>query len=251
MKDDLTRDAFLGGRLHLWQPRVGYRAGLDPVLLAASVPAVAGQSVLDLGCGVGTAMLCLATRVHGLDLTGVEVQSDYAALAERNAAAANLTADIHCADLRDLPGAVRQRQFDHVMMNPPYFDRDRGAAAEDAGRDLARRGPTPLADWLDVGIRRVAPGGNLTVIQQVARLHDVLTVIYGRLGSVVVQPFAARRDRPPHLILVQARLSGKATFRMASTVVLHAGDLHKHDGNDYTPIARAVLRDGEKLPNTG
>ncbi|HBU54373.1 MAG TPA: methyltransferase, partial [Sulfitobacter sp.] len=35
--DALTRDAFLGGKLHLWQPRKGYRAGVDPVLLAATV----------------------------------------------------------------------------------------------------------------------------------------------------------------------------------------------------------------------
>jgi hypothetical protein len=64
---DLTHDAFLGGMLRLWQPRSGYRAGVDPVLLAASVPAVAGQRVLELGCGVGTAILCLAARVPGAD----------------------------------------------------------------------------------------------------------------------------------------------------------------------------------------
>ena len=29
----LTRDAFLGGRLRLWQPRVGYRAAIDPGVL--------------------------------------------------------------------------------------------------------------------------------------------------------------------------------------------------------------------------
>ncbi|MFO7806744.1 MAG: methyltransferase, partial [Paracoccaceae bacterium] len=69
----LTQDAFLGGQLYLWQPRRGgYRAGVDPVLLAASVPAQAGETVLELGCGVGAAMLCLHARVKGLQLTGVE-----------------------------------------------------------------------------------------------------------------------------------------------------------------------------------
>mgnify|MGYP001821000592 CR=1 FL=1 len=58
--DDLSRDAFLGGKLHLLQPKTGYRAGVDPVLLAASVPAAAGERVLDLGCGVGAAALCLS-----------------------------------------------------------------------------------------------------------------------------------------------------------------------------------------------
>ena len=54
---DLTEDGFLGGRLQILQPRKGYRAGTDPVLLAAAVPAQAGQSVLELGCGAGVALL--------------------------------------------------------------------------------------------------------------------------------------------------------------------------------------------------
>ena len=45
----LTRDGFLGGALQIWQPIKGYRAAMDPVFLAASVPAKAGQSVLELG----------------------------------------------------------------------------------------------------------------------------------------------------------------------------------------------------------
>ena len=48
-----TADEFLGGKLLIKQPRNGYRAGIDPVLLAASVNAKAKQTVLELGCGVG------------------------------------------------------------------------------------------------------------------------------------------------------------------------------------------------------
>ena len=44
--DALTEDEILGGQLRLLQPRHGYRAGMDAVLLAASVPAEAGQAVL-------------------------------------------------------------------------------------------------------------------------------------------------------------------------------------------------------------
>ena len=79
----LSQDGFLGGRLAIWQPRVGYRAAMDPVLLAAAVAARAGESVLELGCGVGVASLCLGSRVPGLALTGLELQPAYARLARR------------------------------------------------------------------------------------------------------------------------------------------------------------------------
>ena len=250
MTEDLTRDAFLGGRLHLWQPRRGYRAGVDPVLLAASLPLVPGQSLLDLGCGVGTAMLSAATRVPGIAPTGVEVQAEYAALARRNAAEAGIAAEVHCADLTALPPEVRQRQFDHVIMNPPYFDRAHGAAARDAGRDTGRGGGTPLAAWLDAGIRRVAPGGHLSVIQQAARLHDVLAALHRRMGDVVVQPLSARTARAPHLVIVQARLGGRGAFRLGAAIVVHDGPAHNHDGDDYTPLVAGILRHGEILPMT-
>ena len=64
----------------------GFIAATDAVLLAAACPAVAGQSVLDLGCGAGAAALCLAARVPEVQLSGLELQPAYAALARRNAA---------------------------------------------------------------------------------------------------------------------------------------------------------------------
>ncbi|MCZ8088489.1 MAG: methyltransferase, partial [Rhodobacteraceae bacterium] len=83
--DALSDDKFLMGRLRLLQPVKGYRAATDPVLLAAACPARAGETVLDLGCGAGAAGLCLATRVPGVVLAGLEVQPEYADLARRNA----------------------------------------------------------------------------------------------------------------------------------------------------------------------
>lgn len=242
--DDLTQDAFLGGRLQLWQPRRGYRAGVDPVLLAASLPAKAGESVLDLGCGVGTALLCLNERVPRLSLTGVELQDDYATIARRNAGS---LADIHTADLRDLPPALRQRQFDHVMMNPPYFDRAQGDAAADLGRDTGRGGGTPLADWLDIGCRRLAPRGRLAVIQHITRLPEVLAALQGRLGAMILRPIVPRAGHPAGLFLLHARLDVRTPFRMAPPLVMHSGTAHDGDRDSYAPDVHAILRDAAPL----
>src|SRR5437899_2170051 len=57
-----TDDTLLNGAVIFRQPASGYRAAIDPVLLAASIPDPVSGRVLDLGCGAGAAMLCLARR---------------------------------------------------------------------------------------------------------------------------------------------------------------------------------------------
>ena len=160
---DLSQNAFLGGKLHLWQPVKGYRAGVDPVLLAASVPATSGQSVLELGCGAGAAILCLAARVPGLQMCGVELQPPYAGLARRNAADNSITLEVATADLGALPTELKQRQFDHVIANPPYYRAGAHSPAHDSGRSVALGEQTPLANWIDVATKRLAPRGYLPV----------------------------------------------------------------------------------------
>ena len=250
MTDNLTHDAFLGGKLHLWQPRQGYRAGVDPVLLAASVPATAGQTILELGCGVGAASLCLAARIPDLHLIGVELQPDYAALAKRNAGALGINMQVEAADLRALPADLRQIQADHVIMNPPYYERAHGTQASDAGRDTALGGDTPLDDWLHIGISRLRPKGLLSVIQRVERLPDVLSAIDRRAGSIVVQPLAARENAAPHLFILRAKHSGRAPFRMNAAIIMHEGNAHDGDRDSYTAPINDVLRNGAALSFT-
>ncbi len=246
--DDLTCDAFLGGLVTVEQPRKGYRAGVDPVLLAASVDAKPGQTVLELGCGVGVASLCLAARVPDVQVTGVEMQEAYAALGRTNAARNAAPLQVITADLRALPDVIRQKRFDHVMMNPPYFDRRAGSASDDGGRDTALAGDTPLADWLDIGARRVGPRGYLTIIQRMERLPEVLGALHGRLGAMVLLPIAGRAGKAPELFLLRARQEGRAPFRMAPPLIMHEGAAHRRDAESYTSQVRDILRNAASLP---
>lgn len=245
---ELTCNDFLGGALRLWQPRAGYRAGIDPVLLAASVPAQPGQSVLDLGCGAGPAMLCLHARVPDLRLTGVEVQPGYANLARRNVQLNGARAEVVTADLDALPVALRQAGFDHVLANPPYFDPTRRTAAQDAGREQGLAERLPLARWVAVAAKRTKPGGTVTMIQSAARLGDMLAAFGAVLGSIRVLPLAPRAGRDAKLVILRARKGGRAALRLHAPVILHDGAQHVSDAEDYAPVIGRVLRRGAALP---
>ncbi|PTX57351.1 tRNA1(Val) A37 N6-methylase TrmN6 [Litoreibacter ponti] len=235
----LTRDAFLGGRVQLWQPREGYRAATDPVLLAAACPAKEGQSVLELGCGVGTASLCLRARVP-VGVTGVELQQDYAALARRNG-----LDEVICADIAAMPLELRQRSFDHVILNPPYYGP--GTPARDVGRDTALREDTPLEAWIDSALRRAGPKGIVTVIHLGERLGALITLLNSRAGLLEVKPIAARAGRPAGRVILRLHKGRAARAVLYNPLILHAGEAHLRDGDDFTDAARAILRDAAPL----
>ncbi|MDM7255127.1 MAG: methyltransferase [Paracoccus sp. (in: a-proteobacteria)] len=237
--NDLREDAFLGGRLRIMQPVRGYRSGADAVMLAAACPARPGDAVLELGCGAGVAALCLGARVAGACLTGLERQADYAALAVRNAQANGIALRVVTGDLAAMPQILRAESFDHVIANPPYFQD--GTAAPDAGRDAARREETAQAVWLAAGLRRLRPGGQITLIQRADRLADLLAGLTGA-GATTILPVAARPGRDAGRVIVRAPKGARAPLRLLPPFIMHAASRHEADGEDLTPAAQAVLR---------
>lgn len=242
----LTHDAFLCGRLHLWQPAKGYRAATDPVLLAAACPALPGQSVLDLGCGVGAAALCLGSRVADLQLSGLELLPEYAALARRNGLESGQDFTVHQGDLREMPRDLR-RDFDHVITNPPYYPAG-GTPSPRALRATAMQvDQISLTEWVQAASRRLRPGGWLTMIHGADSLPQVLAALSPGLGTTSALPLTPREGRPALRILIRARKGGKGAFRLLAPLILHRGAAHDGDRESYTPRANEVLRGGAAL----
>lgn len=239
----LTRDAFLGGRVLAWQPVRGYRAGTDAVLLAAAAPVRAGESVLDAGCGVGVAALCLLARVPGARVAGVEIQPQMAALARRNGGEA---LEVLEGDLLAPPEALRARGFDHVITNPPFHDRARGVPAPEPSRERAMGESVPLGEWLRAALARLRSGGRLTAVLPAERLGDALHALHERVGGPTILPVAAREGREASRAILLARKGGRAPTRLLAPLVMHQGPCHT-GARDHGAQALALLQDAAPL----
>jgi tRNA1(Val) A37 N6-methylase TrmN6 len=244
---DTTLDGLLDRRVMLEQPAKGYRVAIDTVLLAAAVPAQAGESVLDLGCGVGGAMLCLACRAPGAAVTGIEIQLELAELARRNIARNSFPCDMKIieGDATRLPENFAG-VFDHVLMNPPYH----AEAQHDISPNVVKRAANTekegdLALWIASAATALKNSGILTLIHRADRRDELLKHLVQSFGTIEILPIAPKPDTSPQRIIVRARKTGQASVRQSKILVLH-----KPDGG-YTEAAESILRHAKSMEFIG
>ena len=241
----LTEDLLLGGRVRLKQPKAGFRAAIDPVILAAAIPARPGDLV-ELGCGTGAASLCFLKRLSEKQLAatsvlGFELQPHLAELARQNAEVNGLAEifDVITADLRRLPTMVEPCSFDHAFFNPPFHRRESERAPNGPNRALASHADDgALEDWVDAANMLLKPRGRLTLVYRADRLMDLMDLLPGRFGGLSVFPLWPGRGKPAKRVLAVAQKGSRAPLTLLPGLTLH------QDDGRFTAEAEEVLRGG-------
>jgi len=262
----------LGGRVKVMQPQKGYRIGMDGALLAAgcaSLPKV--KTALELGCGVGGALLSLKMRRPEMTLAGIEREPTYAALARQNItlnAASGMTIiegdigqgykalfpPLQSGNLRSEGGVAAKSategaassltppRFDLVFSNPPYFDDPDTLRAPHEAKRPAWIADDGLGAWLDFAQSAVVDQGHIVFIHRADRLADILGGLSKKCGSFVIRPIQPFADKDAKRVLVRAQRLGKAPLRLLPPLFLHDDGERKH-----TPEVEAILRGEAEL----
>jgi tRNA1Val (adenine37-N6)-methyltransferase len=235
-----TTGHLLGGRVLYRQPAAGFRSGLEPVLLAAAIPARTGDHVLEAGTGAGAALLCLNVRVPGVLATGIEADATMAGLAAANVGDNGFAGIDILADR--LETAVLPRLFDHAMANPPYHP-EGGSASPFAARETAKRGSEALIElWVERLSTALISRGSLTLIVTAGMLAACLAAMTGsRCPCTAIFPLWPRAERPAKLVLLRGIKDARTPMRLMSGMVLHQAD------GSFTAAAQGVLTDGAAL----
>lgn len=230
---DVTCDGFLDRRLTICQPRRGFRAGHDSVLLAASVPTNEGDRVLELGSGAGVVSLCLAARVLACRITGIEIDAGLVELANENAKRNGLSGRVEFISGDVLEHNFGDCRYNHVFLNPPFHP-ETGRSSPVQARARAMHDDGRLLDrWIVRALGLVRPEGSVTLILRADRLQPLRDSIS---CGVTVLPLAPRDGEAPKRVIARLKPDAPASLRLLSPMVLH-----REDGKP-TEAAEAVLR---------
>jgi tRNA1(Val) A37 N6-methylase TrmN6 len=235
-----TSDAFLDGRLRVLQPAGGFRAGLDSVLLGASVRAGQG-TLLDLGSGAGVAGLVALSHHPGLSARFADRDPAMVALSARNIEA-NGFADRAEAMRADAAGdrALQPDTFDTVIANPPFFEA--GAATPPAEAAAAHAlPPGDLERWVATAAASARSGGEVIFIHRAGALATLAAAFAGQLGGIEIQPLAPHPGAAANRILIRGIKGSRAPLSLLTPIAIHAAP-----GGAFSAEIEAVLR-GRRL----
>ncbi len=236
-EDQTTKDLILGDRLILNQSPRGHRAGSDAVLVAATVPAQPGQTLVDFGAGVGTAGLAVVVRVPGVRAVLVEIDPRLAGFAVSNVAENGLSARVVTGDVAELGKELEAGLVaDHVVSNPPY-NAPGGRAPPDEATARARVAPEGQLDqWMRAAMRVLVPGGTISFIHRPEALQEILAGLEYRFGEIVLRFVHGTANRPAIRVLVQAKKGRRGPLQVLPPLILNASE------GGFTPEAEAVHR---------
>ncbi|MBQ9738232.1 MAG: methyltransferase [Alphaproteobacteria bacterium] len=237
--ENTTVDDFLGGLIKLRQPKIGYRATSDAVMVAAAVPAKEGETILDVGCASGIVGLCIGARVPNLSITGVEIQPELVELACQNAALNGQNLTVIEADISKKVPELHGIQFHHVVTNPPFYTET--PARQSRQVEMAYKQVVPLKKWIDFCLRHLRAKGTFTIIHRAESVPEILSLLNGRLGGIRLIPIWPKQGVNPKRVIIQGIMNSKKPFEIHSGFVMH------HHDDTRTDEAERIMREGVSL----
>lgn len=232
----------LNGALQLHQIDGGFKTSIDAVLLAAACPAQGGDHILDLGCGVGSAGLCVLARINDTHLAGLDIQRDHIEAARQNSALNNISKRcvFKCIDIRN----HGESAFDHVICNPPYEEAGAHLVSPNAKNATARGHldkNITIEDWVKCAFDSVKSGGSFTIIHKAAKTQSIIRALGKSFGATEIIPLWPKAGKEAKRVIIRTIKHRKSPSRLHAGLVLHNAD------GTYTDAANAILRNKEAL----
>ena len=237
---DYTKDYLLNKQITVFQPKDGYRASTDAVLLSAALNARKNDTILDVGSGTGAISLCIAERFkdYNVKIIGLEIQKELVELSNKSSIENGFDGFLTyiCHDIK----TPFKPRFNHIITNPPYSEGD--MPSPNKNKAIAHNHQDfSLKEWITFCIKRLEPQGFFYIINRAEATTEILSTISGKLGNIKIIPLYSKKGQDAKRVIITAQLDSKAPAKITPGLIIH------DENGKYTNDAEKILRDGQKL----
>ncbi len=225
IKSDERLDDLECKSLFIIQKKGGYAFTGDAVLLANSVKATSGETVVDLGTGSGVIATIVAAKTKAKVVYGIEIQESLADRAKRSVIYNGLedVVKIKNMDMRKAPDLFKGVGVDVVVVNPPYFKWD---GAEVNEKNIARSEiAITLEEIVKVASDILKFGGRFYMISKTERLVDALFYMRKyKIEPKTLRMVVPKPGKTADTFIVEGRKNGQEGFKVIGDLVVRNSD---------------------------
>lgn len=197
--------------------------GIDSVILSDFAKEIHKNSnILDLGTGTGILAILLSEKVKNSKITGVEVQEEVSDMAKRSIILNQLEDRIKIIN-SNIKELKYNNEFDAVVTNPPYKEKDTGLTNENKIKLISRHEiEGTLEDFIKLSSFALKDKGSMYMVNRPERIIDIFEYCRKyKLEPKKLQFVYSKVEGKPTLILIKATKNANKYLKVEKPLYIY------------------------------
>ena len=104
-----------------------------------------------------------------------------------------------------------------------------------------------LEVWLRLGMKRLKPGGEISLIMKASSLGTILSTMEEKVGSIKILPISSFKNVPCSRIIVTGKLGAKGDTSLLTPLIMHTKKNFEGKKSNFTKLAEGILYEGDSI----